>query len=124
MKYTGLIDRRSDVNVNSVCVFITVDCGHVLSFSGSLVHGGEPIIFGTRYILAVFLVIQREDDVPHLIQKSPLSPAREGTGTSHSWQQQQTCDTSSTQSFSFDFSSFEKEEGSTKYPPDQVIDSQ
>jgi hypothetical protein len=31
--------------------------GEVLSFTGSLLHSGHPIICGTRYIIAVFLVL-------------------------------------------------------------------
>lgn len=32
-----------------------VDCGQVLSFpGGTVLHGGEPVSSGTRYILAVF----------------------------------------------------------------------
>ena len=29
--------------------------GHALSFNGNIMHGGAPIVSGTRYILAVFL---------------------------------------------------------------------
>lgn len=37
------------------------ELGHVVSFSGDLVHGGDPITHGTRYIVAAFLYV---DDVP------------------------------------------------------------
>jgi hypothetical protein len=43
-------------------VFIYVDCGHLVSFKGgSLVHGGDPILQGTRYIVAAFLYIESGD---------------------------------------------------------------
>lgn len=46
--------------------FQVLDCsirpsaGSVLAFSGSLVHGGDPIQRGTRYIIAVFLMLSEE----------------------------------------------------------------
>ena len=51
-------------------------CGHVTSFRGDcLVHGGDPIISGTRYILAGFCYIDntknnelqgsQEENLPH-----------------------------------------------------------
>lgn len=33
------------------------EMGHVVSFSGDLVHGGDPITHGTRYIVAAFLYV-------------------------------------------------------------------
>ena len=36
------------------------DMGHVLGFDGSLVHGGDPITSGVRYIIAVFLILSAE----------------------------------------------------------------
>lgn len=48
--------------------FQMLDCsirpsaGSVLGFSGSLVHGGDPILKGTRYIIAVFLMLSEEGE--------------------------------------------------------------
>lgn len=36
--------------------------GHVIAFDGRALHGGEPIVRGTRYIVAAFLYV--EDDEP------------------------------------------------------------
>ena len=33
--------------------------GEVLSFIGATLHGGDAVILGTRYILAVFLYLDR-----------------------------------------------------------------
>ena len=36
--------------------------GHVLSFpGGDIVHGGDPLLCGVRYIIAVFLLLQGEE---------------------------------------------------------------
>ena len=34
--------------------------GHVIAFDGHALHGGEPIVHGTRYIIAAFLFVQRQ----------------------------------------------------------------
>ena len=39
-----------------------IDIGQVLSFEGGLYHGGEPLISGTRYIIAAFLLLDRSCD--------------------------------------------------------------
>lgn len=45
--------------------FCIADVGQVLSFpGGSILHGGEPIVCGTRYILAVFAYIAGTPVVP------------------------------------------------------------
>ena len=31
--------------------------GHMVSFEGGLFHGGEPIVRGTRYVIAAFLYV-------------------------------------------------------------------
>ena len=42
-----------------------IDIGQVLSFEGGLYHGGEPLISGTRYIIAAFLLLDRScDSIP------------------------------------------------------------
>eukprot|EP01041_Mallomonas_annulata_P010869 gene10869-22693_t len=43
------------------------DIGQVLSFRGDLMHGGEPITSGVRYIIAAFLYIShhKDDDNEH-----------------------------------------------------------
>ena len=33
------------------------ELGHMVSFEGSLFHGGEPIVRGTRYVIAAFLYV-------------------------------------------------------------------
>ena len=45
------------------------DLGHVVAFEGALLHGGDPIVSGERYIIAAFLYATR---------------ARSGHGTSAS----------------------------------------
>uniref|UniRef100_A0A7S4F1W7 Uncharacterized protein n=1 Tax=Chrysotila carterae TaxID=13221 RepID=A0A7S4F1W7_CHRCT len=35
--------------------------GQLLAFSGALLHGGEPIVRGVRYVLAAFLYIEGEE---------------------------------------------------------------
>jgi hypothetical protein len=40
----------------------------VLSFRGELLHGGDPIISGTRYILAIFLLLHT--DKPEMVRTS------------------------------------------------------
>lgn len=37
---------------------IRPDIGHVLSFQGDLYHAGEPLLSGTRYIIAAFLLLR------------------------------------------------------------------
>ena len=32
--------------------------GHVIAFDGRALHGGEPIVRGTRYIVAAFLYVE------------------------------------------------------------------
>jgi hypothetical protein len=36
--------------------------GHLLAFPGNILHGGDPVVSGTRYIIAVFLMLA--DNVP------------------------------------------------------------
>ena len=36
---------------------IRPDMGHVLTFDGNTLHGGAPVLSGTRYILAVFMYL-------------------------------------------------------------------
>eukprot|EP01034_Spumella_vulgaris_P021375 gene21376-27405_t len=50
------------------------DKGHVLSFCGELLHGGDPIVSGTRYILAIFLLLQT--DTPKLVRTSGLRDSK------------------------------------------------
>ena len=38
------------------------EIGHVLSFKGDLLHSGDPIIKGIRYILAIFLYMTKYND--------------------------------------------------------------
>lgn len=38
------------------------DVGQVLSFRGDLLHGGDPLLGGTRYIIAAFMLIHEEED--------------------------------------------------------------
>ena len=38
--------------------------GHVVAFDGNVLHGGEPIVSGRRYIIAAFLYVDDGDDVP------------------------------------------------------------
>jgi len=47
--------------------------GHLIAFDGHTLHGGEPIVSGTRYIVAAFLF------VGHPPQPEPLAPSRAGT---------------------------------------------
>lgn len=45
--------------------------GHCALFEGRALHGGEPIVQGTRYILAAFLYLDRrsgDDANPQLLQ--------------------------------------------------------
>ena len=35
--------------------------GHVIAFDGEVLHGGEPIVRGTRYIVAAFLYVDHGD---------------------------------------------------------------
>ena len=35
------------------------DLGHVVAFEGALLHGGDPIVSGERYIIAAFLYATR-----------------------------------------------------------------
>ena len=45
-----------------------IDIGQVLSFEGGLYHGGEPLISGTRYIIAAFLLLDRScDSIPRSV---------------------------------------------------------
>ena len=40
----------------------------MLSFEGGLYHGGEPLISGTRYIIAAFLLLDRScDSIPRSV---------------------------------------------------------
>lgn len=42
---------------------IILEQGHILSFpGGSLLHGGDPLLSGTRYIIAVFILINDDDE--------------------------------------------------------------
>jgi hypothetical protein len=39
-----------------------IDVGQVLSFpGGTIIHGGDPLLGGTRYIIAVFLLLEESD---------------------------------------------------------------
>ena len=48
--------------------------GHLLSFRGGLLHGSDPILAGTRYIIAAFLFLDEqviaENRVPSLLRGS------------------------------------------------------
>lgn len=48
---------------------IRPDTGHVLSFRGDLLHGGDPITSGTRYIIAAFLLIAAKSPVQLLKER-------------------------------------------------------
>ena len=49
--------------------------GHVVAFDGRALHGGEPIVRGTRYIIAAFLYVEDEDAAT---DGEVLQPARRG----------------------------------------------
>ena len=49
---------------------IRVDCGHVLAFPGSALHGGGELITGVRYIIAAFLYYDEE-----LLSRCDTEPA-------------------------------------------------
>jgi len=38
--------------------------GHVIAFDGAALHGGEPIVHGTRYIIAAFLFVDEPPQMP------------------------------------------------------------
>ena len=40
------------------------ELGHMVSFEGSLFHGGEPIVRGTRYVIAAFLYVSQPAAAP------------------------------------------------------------
>mmetsp|Transcript_57902 Transcript_57902/g.183667 ORF Transcript_57902/g.183667 Transcript_57902/m.183667 type:complete len:353 (-) Transcript_57902:73-1131(-) len=45
--------------------------GHVLSFPGSILHGGEPVVAGVRYIVAAFLWVEDLERAP----QTPSDPS-------------------------------------------------
>lgn len=40
---------------------ITPAQGKMVSFDGKLVHGGDPLVYGTRYIIAAFMLLEYEN---------------------------------------------------------------
>jgi hypothetical protein len=40
-------------------MILLADVGHVLSFRGDLLHGGDPLLGGTRYIIAAFMLVHQ-----------------------------------------------------------------
>ena len=53
------------------------ELGHMVSFEGSLFHGGEPIVRGTRYVIAAFLWVASEAAVEaEALAASSLPEAR------------------------------------------------
>ena len=41
---------------------LSPEAGHAVVFDGRILHGGEPIVAGTRYIIAAFLHVERDDE--------------------------------------------------------------
>ncbi len=35
-----------------------LDKGHLVSFVGDVMHGGDPVLYGTRYIIAGFMLLR------------------------------------------------------------------
>ena len=57
-------------------VATSADAGQVMSFAGgSMLHGGEPITRGTRYILAVFAYLA-DPDAPTTASTTPSSSSK------------------------------------------------
>lgn len=47
--------------------FLDLDGGHIMTFcGGSLLHAGDPVLTGTRYILAGFVFIRNKAVIPHM----------------------------------------------------------
>ena len=55
--------------------------GHVIAFDGRALHGGEPIVRGTRYIVAAFLYVEEEEEAGEEVEKR--KPALEGVFAQH-----------------------------------------
>lgn len=51
--------------------------GHALSFRGSILHGGDPILAGVRYIIACFCYADNGDCNNNL--DNPVVPVERGT---------------------------------------------
>ncbi len=50
----------------------------MLSFRGELLHGGDPIVSGTRYILAIFLLLRT--DTPEVVRTSHAKDSKKRKG--------------------------------------------
>lgn len=80
---TMLFDQVSEyLSIFSYLYFLFIEKGFVSSFHGNLLHGGDSIVSGTRYIIALFMIIIpvfREADKSSML----LSPDRNDVNDSH-----------------------------------------
>ncbi|KAG5189460.1 hypothetical protein JKP88DRAFT_206182 [Tribonema minus] len=66
---------------------LRTEAGHVLSFKGDLIHGGDPITEGTRYIIAAFLYLDEQDASGCSNKQGPLAGQDKAMQVSVNWKE-------------------------------------
>jgi hypothetical protein len=67
---------------------VFLEQGEMVSFAGSLYHGGDPILSGTRYIIAAFMIIIPRgsvDDGVVMSDNEEQEQQKKKTSESFSW---------------------------------------